>query len=145
MKVVGRNPSSSVCALGTEPYIEVTGAVDDVKPYYEWCDLVIVPIRYGGGTRIKILEALSFGKPVVSTSLGAEGIDLVPGSEIALADEPADFAATCVRLLNDERWRYALASAGREKIADVYESKRVHALLRSALRLGTTNGHSAEQ
>lgn len=85
--VVGRNPKSEIRALASER-IRVTGTVDDVRPYYANAISVIVPLRVGSGTRLKILEAMAAGVPVVSTSLGAEGIDAVPNTHLFLADNP---------------------------------------------------------
>ena len=82
--------------------INVIGEVPDVAPHYEACDAVIVPLRAGGGTRIKILEAFSYGKPVISTSLGIEGIEATPNYHVLVADTPEDFATACLQLAMDQ-------------------------------------------
>ncbi|HEX7775971.1 MAG TPA: glycosyltransferase [Parvibaculum sp.] len=84
------------------PSVRVTGRVDDLSPYYAGARVAVAPLRTGGGTRIKILEAFSYGVPVVATRQGAEGLDVQDGVHILIADEAADFAAQCRRLLDDE-------------------------------------------
>ncbi len=84
--VAGRNPAPEVLALAKSPRIEITGTVDDVRPWYRSAFVVVVPIRTGSGTRLKILEALAAGVPVVSTRLGAEGLDVTDGANIIFAE-----------------------------------------------------------
>ena len=81
----------------------MTGRVDDVRPYMERAALYIVPLRIGGGTRLKIFEAMAMGLPVISTRVGAEGLPVTDDRDIVLADSPAQFASAAVRLLTDER------------------------------------------
>ncbi len=117
LTVVGRNPSDRVRALCSEdPSIEVTGRVDDVRPFLARAEVVVVPLRIGGGTRIKIFEAMAMGRPVVSTSLGAEGLPVAPGREILLEDEPESFAQAVANLLGDPGRRVALGQAARDKV-----------------------------
>lgn len=97
--IVGANPGPDVMALGQLPGVRVTGTVPDVRPYYRDALAAIVPLRTGGGTRLKILEAMAAGVPVVSTPLGAEGLDLFPGREILIAD-PDDAPAWIGHLLD---------------------------------------------
>jgi glycosyltransferase involved in cell wall biosynthesis len=85
-----------------DPSVTVTGRVDDVRPYMEEAAVYIVPLRIGGGTRLKIYEAMAMEKPVVSTTIGAEGLPVTDGAEIVLADTPDSFAAAVVRLLQQE-------------------------------------------
>src|SRR3974390_3627014 len=85
--IVGRRPSAAVRALASQR-IRVTGTVDDVRRFYTSAVVVIAPLRVGAGTRLKILEAMAAGVPVVSTRLGAEGIDAQPGRCLLLADSP---------------------------------------------------------
>lgn len=125
LDIVGRGPSAAVQALAALPNVTVTGGVERVEPYYQDADVVIVPIRYGGGTRIKILEALALGRAVVSTTIGAEGLDLRPGEDILIADSPDDFAAACLRLIDDGELRTRIAQSGRERFMDTYAAGRV--------------------
>ena len=104
--IVGRDPVPAVNRLHNGRSIVVTGTVPTVAPYLENATALIVPIRFGGGTRIKILEAIAHKVPVVSTTIGAEGLDLRPGSHILIADDPAGFAAASLKL-----WREPEAAA----------------------------------
>lgn len=99
--IVGNRPRDSVLALGTRTGITVTGAVDSVTPYYRQATVAVVPLRAGGGTRIKILEAAVHRVPVVSTPVGAEGLEVTDGRELLLADTPEQMAGQCVRLWRD--------------------------------------------
>lgn len=102
LTVVGRNPYASLLELARrDPSIRVTGRVEDVRPYMERAAVYIVPLRIGGGTRLKIYEAMAMQKAIVSTTIGAEGLPIKNGSEILLADSPDDFASAVVRLLGD--------------------------------------------
>jgi glycosyltransferase involved in cell wall biosynthesis len=98
--VAGRRPPPSILAL-QGPNVEITGVVPDLRPYLERAAVVIAPLRIGGGTRLKILEAMAMGKPIVSTSLGAQGLAVQHGRELLLADDRATFAAQVRRLLDD--------------------------------------------
>jgi glycosyltransferase involved in cell wall biosynthesis len=105
----------------------VTGWVDDLTAELVRADAVIVPLRYGGGTRIKIIEAWAHGVPVVSTSVGAEGLDAVDGGDILLADDAGALADCCARLLADEQLREVLAAAGRERFLAGYDWRSAEA------------------
>jgi glycosyltransferase involved in cell wall biosynthesis len=100
--VVGRKPPAAVTALAADPSIFVHPDVPDVRPFYEQAAIVIVPIRIAAGTRIKILEAGACRRPVVSTAIGAEGLDLTAGTHCLIADDPIAFAERCSEILTDE-------------------------------------------
>jgi glycosyltransferase involved in cell wall biosynthesis len=105
LTVVGRNPAPALVDLSKEdPSLIITGRVDDVRPYMESAAAYIVPLRIGGGTRLKIFEAMAMEKAVVSTSVGAEGLPLTNDVELLLADEPAAFADAVVRVLTDSAY-----------------------------------------
>lgn len=125
LTVVGRNPSPRVRALADRQGIHVTGTVDDVRPFVDEAAVYVVPLRAGGGTRLKIFEALAMGKAVVSTTVGAEGLALTPGKDVAIADVPQDFADTVVRLLRDTSRRRALGRAGRLLVQRKYSWPQV--------------------
>ena len=109
LTVVGRNPYQSLVELSRrDPSVVVTGRVEDVRPYMERAAAYVVPIRIGGGTRLKIYEAMAMEKPIVSTRIGAEGLPVEDGRELLLADEPEDFASRVVRVLKDEAFAEAL-------------------------------------
>ncbi len=110
--VIGRNPPESIRNLAAhDDSITVTGSVDDVRPYLKMCDLMVVPLLAGGGTRIKILEAMAMGVPVVSTTIGAEGLGLESGVHLEIADGAGPFAARTAELLVDDERRCSLADA----------------------------------
>ena len=97
-KIIGGRPPPSVQALAG-PRVELTGFVPDLRPHLAEAAAVVVPLRLGGGTRLKIVEAMAMGKAIVSTTLGAEGIKAVPGRDILVEDDPAAFADAVSRLL----------------------------------------------
>jgi len=119
--VAGRNPPAQfIERFKSDPMIEFTGTVLDMRPYLAAATLVIVPLRLGSGTRIKILEACAAGKPVVSTSIGAEGLSLEAGKEIILADDPAEFARAVVTMLQDPARCDAVARFSRAAVLERY-------------------------
>jgi glycosyltransferase involved in cell wall biosynthesis len=108
---VGKGPSTAVRDLSRQdPSITVTGFVDDIKPYIEESEVVVVPLRIGSGTRLKILEAMAMAKAIVSTAVGAEGLHVTDGKNIMLADTPEMFAAKVTSVLGDPRLRQSLES-----------------------------------
>lgn len=113
LRIVGRNPGERVRKLATG-CIEITGRVSSVAEHLREASVVVVPLRIGGGTRLKIYEAMAAGKAVVSTSVGAEGLDVHHGRDIVLADTPSSFAQAVTALLRDENQRnsYEVAAAG---------------------------------
>jgi polysaccharide biosynthesis protein PslH len=114
---VGMKPPE---ALKTFPGVETTGFVQDIRPFVAQAGCVIVPLRVGGGTRLKILDSLAMGKAIVSTSLGAEGIDLTHGKDILLADRPDDFARCVTRLVNQPDFGRQLGENGRNLVERKY-------------------------
>lgn len=115
--IVGRNPSAAVTALATRhASIEVTGTVADVRPYLERADVVVVPLRIGGGTRLKIFEGMGMECAIVSTTVGAEGLPLRDGEGIRIVDDPAVFATACVDLMRDRAARDRLGVAAGERV-----------------------------
>ena len=120
--IVGSRPPANLQALNKNGIgVNVTGYVADPTPYLQRAALMVVPLRAGGGMRVKILNALAQGIPVVSTTLGAEGIAVTPGENILLADEPADLAAACLRLLNEPDLGARLARNGRALAEQKYD------------------------
>ena len=125
LAVVGRNPSARLKDAGKAAGVEVTGTVADVRPHVAEAAVYIVPLRIGGGTRLKIFEALAMGKAVVATTVGAEGLPLVPGEHYVQADGPAAFAQAVVGLLQDPDRRRALGIAGRRLVEARYSWEQV--------------------
>lgn len=117
--IVGRRPPPAITALrGTD--IEVTGAVEDLRPYLERASVVIAPLRLGGGTRLKILEAMAMGKAVVSTTLGAEGLDVVPERDLLVGDAPERFADQTRALLEDPVRAARIGQSSRRVVTSRY-------------------------
>ena len=115
--IIGRNPTTQVIALANgNSNVEVTGTVPDVRPFLSQAETMVVPLRIGGGTRIKIFEAMAAGIPVVSTKIGAEGLEITPGENILLADDPADFADKTCSLLEKPELRNSVGQAGRSLV-----------------------------
>jgi sugar transferase (PEP-CTERM/EpsH1 system associated) len=133
LSIVGRAPTPAVKRLADEDGVQVTGRVDDVRPYMKEAAAYIVPLRIGGGTRLKIFEAMSMGKAVVSTTVGAEGLPVTSGTHAMLADEPRAFAREVVRLLRDTDARARLETAARALVVEQYDWSAVAGELESAL------------
>jgi glycosyltransferase involved in cell wall biosynthesis len=134
--VVGRSPSAEVRALGRLPGVEVTGTVEDVRPYYREAFAAVVPLRIGGGSRLKILEAMAAGVPVVSTRLGAEGLDLYDGENIILADEAAEMSGALFELAENPALGRRVAAAARSFVRGRYDWSEIgRALLDTHLGL----------
>jgi len=105
--------------------VTFTGFVDDLEPVYAESRVVLAPILSGGGTRVKILEAAAHGRPAVSTTIGAEGLEMVPGHEILIEDDPRDFADACIELAGDMDRCQHIGSAARERTEALYHSERI--------------------
>jgi glycosyltransferase involved in cell wall biosynthesis len=121
LAVVGRRPTAEIRRLAErDPRIHVTGTVDDVRPYLWQSAVSIVPLRVGGGTRLKIYESMAARIPVVSTTIGAEGLDVHNGENIAIADSPAAFAERCLHLLDNADARRAQCDAAWEMVSACY-------------------------
>jgi glycosyltransferase involved in cell wall biosynthesis len=117
--IVGQQPPPAIAERAAEDVI-VTGLVDDVRPYLERAAVVVVPLRIGGGTRLKIVEAMAMGKAIVATRLGAEGLDVRDGVDILLADTPHEFAAQVARVLRDPELARRLGEAARRHAEERY-------------------------
>jgi glycosyltransferase involved in cell wall biosynthesis len=119
--IVGRSPTPAVQALAKMPGVVVTGTVEDVRPYYRNALAEVVPLRVGSGTRLKILEAMAAGVPVISTRLGAEGLEVSNGRDILLAETPEDLLGAIQALTNSPERRQSIAAAGRETVGSRYD------------------------
>jgi polysaccharide biosynthesis protein PslH len=113
LKIIGKKPPPEVQALAA-PDIEITGFVEDLRPHLASAQVIVVPLRFGGGTRLKIVEAMAMGRAIVSTTLGAEGIDAKPERDILISDDPKQFADGIVRLIKDREFAASVGRAGRE-------------------------------
>jgi sugar transferase (PEP-CTERM/EpsH1 system associated) len=122
--VVGQRPHRRLDGLRGNPAITLTGAVDDVRPYVENAAVYVVPLRMGGGTRFKILEAAAQRRAIVSTSLGCEGFPVQPGRELVIADAPAEFADAVVALLRDPARRAQLGESA-YRLAEAFDWRKI--------------------
>jgi glycosyltransferase involved in cell wall biosynthesis len=129
--IIGARPGASVRELGRMDGVTVIGDVSDVDPYYRSADVAIIPLRAGGGTRIKMLEAFAQGVPVVSTSIGAEGLDVSDGAEALIADDAAGFASACVRLARSSSLRESLAQRAQAWVRQRHSVEVVASLARA--------------
>jgi sugar transferase (PEP-CTERM/EpsH1 system associated) len=117
LTVVGRHPSPSLTEfLARADGVEVTGSVPDIRPYLERAAVAVVPLRVGGGTRLKIFEAMAMERPVVSTTIGAEGLAVESGRDLLIADDPESMAAEVLRVLSDHQLAERLARTGAERV-----------------------------
>jgi sugar transferase (PEP-CTERM/EpsH1 system associated) len=140
--VVGRCPPDRLKAQWEEvPGVVVTGTVDDVRGYIDAASVYVVPLRIGGGSRLKILEALAMAKVVVSTRVGAEGLDLEDGKHLLLRDDPQGFARAVLDVLRGGGQYAGLADAGREKVLESYGWDAIARTLDAAWTVAVERGH----
>jgi sugar transferase (PEP-CTERM/EpsH1 system associated) len=126
LEVVGRSPSRKLWALAErEQGVRLTGWVEDIRPFVARAQVCIVPLRIGGGTRLKIFEAMAMGKAVVSTSVGAEGLPVRHEDNILLADTPHDFASSVISLLRDSNQQKRLGAAARALVQEKFSWPKV--------------------
>ena len=119
--IVGSRPVSAVRKLAQVPGVTVTGTVEDVRPYYRKALVAVAPLRIAGGTRLKILEAMAAGVPVVASRIGAEGLEVQPGQDFLVADTPDEIAAAVSRLHGSPALWRQLSARGRELVAARYD------------------------
>ena len=133
--IAGRRPAPEIQRLAErDSHIRITGTVPDIRPYLWESAVSIVPLRIGGGTRLKIYEAMAAKIPVVSTSIGAEGLDIRNGEDIHIADSPAEFAERCLALLGDPAARSRMADVAFSIVASRYSWEIVSESSRNFLR-----------
>jgi glycosyltransferase involved in cell wall biosynthesis len=129
--IVGADPPASVQALAGDG-IEVTGRVADIRPYLASAAVTVIPLHSGGGTRLKILEAFAAGVPVISTTVGAEGLDVASGEQLLLADSPEEFAAATLLVLREPIFAERLADSGRARVRERYGWEQIMPALEDA-------------
>lgn len=124
--VAGRAPAASLVQLASKyPNVELTGAVDDVRPYVHRAHAFVIPLQVGGGTRIKAYEGMALGCPVVSTTVGIEGLEAEPDQHYLRCDEPENFAAALLSLMDDATLRQRLSAAARHLVETRFGQERV--------------------
>lgn len=122
LTVIGKHPDTpAVREMAQNPHVHLAGLVDDIRPYVQAAAAYVVPLRIGGGTRLKILDALSMSKAIVSTSVGCEGLAVEDGQTIVMADTPQDFARAIVRVLSDPALAQAIGQRGRALVEQRYD------------------------
>jgi glycosyltransferase involved in cell wall biosynthesis len=120
--IVGRHPQQEIVQLANvDPQVAVTGEVPDMRPYYEQASVAIAPLRSGGGTRLKILDALAAVRPIVTTTVGCEGLDVIDGVHVLVADDTDNFAERTVQLLRDRDLNRRIATQGRAFVEQRYD------------------------
>ena len=141
LTVVGRNPLPSLFALSErDASIRITGRVEDVRPYMDQASVYIVPLRIGGGTRLKIFEAMAMAMPIVSTTIGAEGLPVRDEAELLLSDTPEEFSAAVVRLLEDEVLANRIGVNGYRLVREKYSWTRAAAIFADICERARTRG-----
>ncbi|HPI88315.1 MAG TPA: glycosyltransferase [Spirochaetota bacterium] len=125
--VVGRNPTKKIKNLSKlDSSVKVTGTVDDVRPYLAQCAVFVVPLRMGSGTRLKILEAMAMKKVVVSTTIGAEGLEVTDNLDIVIADEPADIAEKIIEIFHNNELKRRIIQNSYNLVSCLYDSKIIN-------------------
>jgi glycosyltransferase involved in cell wall biosynthesis len=132
LMIAGKNPENIPC-YGKQDGVEFRGFVEDLTPLYRETRVVCCPIESGSGTRVKIIEAAAHGKAIVSTALGAEGLDFVDGQEILLRDDPVDFAQGCIELIKDKPRALRMGEAARAKAMALYDRNDIINRIRSEI------------
>ena len=145
LSIIGRSPTPTVQRLADRGGITITGRVDDIRPHVAEGSVYVVPLRIGGGTRLKIFEAMAMGKAVVSTTIGAEGLPVTSGENVLIADEPRAFADAVVRLLRDLQLRQRLEAAARRLVLEHYDWSAVATDFERALQSARDGGAAALQ
>jgi glycosyltransferase involved in cell wall biosynthesis len=131
--IAGRNPNEALMELGSDSRISVLANPPDMRDVASHCALTVVPLRVGGGTRLKILDSLALGLPVVSTSVGCEGLEVTDGEEVLIRDEPARIAEAIVNLVSDSRLWETLRLRGRRLVELRYDWQTIFGGLESEL------------
>ncbi|MFH1893015.1 MAG: glycosyltransferase family 4 protein, partial [Candidatus Zixiibacteriota bacterium] len=127
MAMIGRNPPRNITEFAKkETGFKCLGFVEDVRSHISGAAVYVVPLRIGGGTRLKILDAMAMGKAIVSTTIGCEGIDVTHGTDIIIADSAEDIASRTVELLSNRQMREEIGRNARQKALDLYSWKKVY-------------------
>jgi glycosyltransferase involved in cell wall biosynthesis len=123
LTIVGKNPPKDFVRLAEDSQsgVTVTGFVEELEPYFAKSALMVIPVRAGGGMRVRILEAFARAMPVVTTTIGLEGIQAEPGRDVLVADDPADFAQSVIDLLQDKMLQDELSTNGRRLVENKYD------------------------
>ena len=123
--VVGAAPSHEVRQLQDVPGVHVTGTVKDTRDYFAKASVLVAPYRFGAGTRLKMLEGMATGTPIVSTRAGCQGIEAVDGVHLLVSDEETEFADRVIELLRDRKMAERLAAASRALVEEKYSWEKI--------------------
>jgi glycosyltransferase involved in cell wall biosynthesis len=140
--IVGSHPPKTIQALRSA-HVVVTGRVDDLRPVFENAQVFVAPLRYGAGVKGKLYSAMAYGAPIVTTSIGAEGIGLTPDRDALIADTPAAFAKAVIRTFNDPTLAQTLAAAGPSFVAENATLAAGVAVMRRALEKAAADRRQA--
>lgn len=121
--IVGANPTPEILELGNQPGVTVHGSVPEVGPYIESAAIAVIPLRVGSGIKTKVIEAMAYGRPVVTTPVGAEGIQVTEGQDVIVREDAKSFAEAVVSLINDSARARAIGQAGRNLVEKTYSKK----------------------
>ena len=131
---MGSNPSKEVLKLQGVGGVVVTGTVEDVRPYFEKARVCVAPFRFGEGTKLKVLEAMAMGVPIVTTDIGCQGIEVVDGQHVLIANNETDFSSRVIELLHNPQRAQALAAAGWALVEQKYDWKKIIDVLEPKLQ-----------
>jgi glycosyltransferase involved in cell wall biosynthesis len=132
-RIVGRNPSLSILELKGRPGIEILGFVPDLAKEICRCAIYVLPMRLGSGIRSKLFDVFPLAKAIVTTSIGAEGLELQDGENCLIADEEMDFAQSCINLLKDEGKRIELGNGAKRLALDIYSQEKINGLVKETV------------
>ena len=133
-RVVGRNPSPSVLALKQQPGIDIVGFVPDLAAEVMRSTIYVLPMRLGSGIRSKLFDVFPLAKGIVTTTIGAEGLELIHDRNCLIADEATDFARSCIRLLSDDEKRKKLGNEAGRLASEVYTQENIDKLVNEAVK-----------
>jgi glycosyltransferase involved in cell wall biosynthesis len=133
LMVAGRNPSQEILAFSKSPNIEVTGQVPDLSEEISKAAVYILPMRLGSGFRTKLLDVFPLGKPIVTTAIGAEGLELIHNENCLIADDPESFAQACIHLLQDINKSQRLGRNSKRLATEVYTQAKITQLVNTVL------------
>ena len=139
--IVGRSPAKEILRLSADESVVITGYVKDLRPYFSHAWVVVAPLSDNFGVKVRVLQAMAMGKPVVSTSMVTSGIDVSAGENIILADDPRDFAERVIELLNNEELRNRIGANARKLMEEKYSWERLTDELNMVLEKTKTNYH----
>lgn len=147
LTIIGKNPPQDFLQMAAEQpeSITVTGYVPDLDPYMEEAAIMVVPVRAGGGMRVRILEAFARGMPVVTTTVGLEGIEAEPGVEVLVEDAPETFASAVMGLLSNPGWQAQLAQRGRQLAVEKYDWQAVLGQLERVFQQLSSSNRTVEE